>query len=62
MCSNLKITDNIINSMNCPNIHSIFNEIFQRKLLQNNGQLVQYVIPVEQGKSVSKVVQHHVDH
>ena len=36
MCSNLTIIDNTITSMNFPNIHNIFNEIFQRQLLQEN--------------------------
>ena len=31
MCYNLTIIDNTTTSMNCPNIHRIFNEIFQRK-------------------------------
>ena len=36
MSSNIKIIDNTITSMNFPNIHNIFNEIFQRQLLQKN--------------------------
>ena len=30
-------------------------------ITEKYGQLVQYVIPIEQGMLVSKVVQHHVD-
>ena len=36
MSSNLTIIDNTITSMNCPNIHSILNEIFQIQWLQKN--------------------------